>query len=339
MKRLGKVAAGASASLGRLVAKSGKGVEEMTCLTNDEMARSASRQPSTRKMLPIFGVAILALGMATGARAQFPPPPPGPNGPAPGKFGQESMLPRGPDMGGVFSFVEPLSDVHSHVVKGAPFSAQIVRETVQQLPDGNVIDHKSTGNIARDSKGRTRRQMTLATIGPWAATGQPPVLVFITDPVAGKMYTLDENRKVAYKMSPPPKIAYETRGNEPRSQRWTELKSESQTESLGEKTINGLVVDGTRVTRTIPAGQIGNEKPIVITTERWYSPALQTTILQKRTDPRFGTTTFQLTNIDLSEPSSSLFTVPADFTEKSGRPGRRPGRRPIPPPGPDSDFP
>ncbi|MDE3135190.1 MAG: hypothetical protein KGL59_01330 [Acidobacteriota bacterium] len=286
-------------------------------------------------MLPLIGAAVLALGMATAARAQFPPPPPGPNGPAPGKFGPESMLPRGPDMGGVFSFVEPLSDVHSHVVKGAPFSAQIVRETVQQLPDGNVIDHKSTGNVARDNEGRTRRQMTLENIGPWASAGQPPVLVFITDPVAQKMYTLDENRKIAYKISPPPKIGYEPRQNGPRSRRWTEFKSETQTESLGEKTMDGLVVEGTRITRTIPAGQIGNEKPIVISTERWYSPALQTVILQKRTDPRFGTTTLQLSNIDLSEPSPSLFTVPSDFTEKSGRPGRRPGRRP----GPGSDFP
>jgi hypothetical protein len=335
MKRLEKVAAGALRTPGRLVAKSGKGVEEMKCLIVDESARSASWRPSARKMFPVICAAVFALGMATGARAQFPPPPPGSNNPAPGRFGQESILPRGPDMGGVFSFVEPLSDVHSHVVKGAPFSAQVVRETVQQLADGNVIDHKSTGTIARDSEGRTRRQMTLENIGPWASAGQPPVLVFITDPVTGKMYTLDENRKIAYRVSPPSRIGFEQQQNGPRSRRWNELKSETQTESLGQKNMNGLVVEGTRITRTIPVGQIGNEKPIVIVTERWYSPALQTTVLQKRTDPRFGTTSFQLTNIDLSEPSASLFTVPSDFTQKSGRRGRRPG----PPPGPDNYFP
>ncbi len=306
----------------------------MKCLTVYETAGPASGRRSARKMFPLLGAAALVLGMAAGARAQFPPSRPGQNGPEPGKFGRESMLPRGPDMGGVFSFVEPLSDVNGHVVKGAPFSAQIVRETVQQLADGNVIDHKSTGTIARDGEGRTRRELTLANIGPWAAAGQAPVLVFISDPVAGKMYTLDENRKIAYKISPPPKIGY-VPGNGPRSRRWSEFKSETQTESLGEKTMDGLVVDGTRITRTIPVGQIGNKEPIVITTERWYSPALQTTILQKRTDPRFGTSTFQLTNIHLSDPPASLFTVPPDFSEKTGRPGGRRGRGL----GPDRNFP
>jgi hypothetical protein len=306
----------------------------MTSFTAYETPGPAVKRPSARRVLPFVAAAVLALAVTTGARAQFPPPRPDRNVPVPGKFGQESMLPRGPDMGGVFSFVEPLSDVNGHVVKGAPFSAQIVRETVQQLTDGNVIDHKSTGTVARDNEGRTRREMTLANIGPWAAAGRPPVLVFIADPVAGKMYTLDENRKIAYEMSPPPKIGYAPQ-NRSRSRRWNEFQNETQTESLGEKTMDGLAVDGTRITRTIPAGQIGNKDPIVITVERWYSPALQTTILQKRTDPRFGTTTFQLTNINLSEPPASLFNVPSDFTEQAGRPrGRRGSGR-----GPDRNFP
>jgi hypothetical protein len=334
MKNSGREVAGESFSSARLSAKLGTGVEVMTFFGVYETAERGTARPLWGKMLPLLCAAVFALGMATGAQAQFPSPRPDQNGPGPGKFGRESMLPRGPDMGGVFSFVEPLSDVNGHVVKGAPFSAQIVRETVQQLADGNVIDHKSTGTIARDSEGRTRREMTLQNIGPWAAAGKPPVLVFINDPVSGRVFTLDENKKIAYEMPPAPKIGYEPQ-NGPRSRRWSEFKSETRTESLGEKTMDGLVVDGTRITRTIPVGQIGNEKPIVITTERWYSPALQTTVLQKRTDPRFGTSTFQLTNINLSEPPASLFTVPSDFTEKTGRPGGRRGRLL----GPDRNFP
>ena len=32
------------------------------------------------------------------------------------------------------------------------------------------------------------------------------------------------------------------------------------------------------------------------------------------TDPRFGTTTYQLTNIVQGEPASTLFQIPADYT-------------------------
>ena len=73
---------------------------------------------------------------------------------------------------------------------------------------------------------------------------------------------------------------------------------------------------GTRTTRTIPAGAIGNEKPIVITVERWYSPDLQMNVMIKRSDPRTGENVFQLTNIMRSEPDASLFQVPPDYTVK-----------------------
>ena len=86
------------------------------------------------------------------------------------------------------------------------------------------------------------------------------------------------------------------------------------TESLGTQIIEGVECEGTRSTFTIPAGQIGNELPIVITSERWYSPKLQTMVLSKRHDPRIGDTTFKLTHIDQSEPSASLFRGPPGFS-------------------------
>jgi hypothetical protein len=90
------------------------------------------------------------------------------------------------------------------------------------------------------------------------------------------------------------------------------------TASLGIQTINGVTAEGTRATRTIPAGLIGNTNPIVITTERWYSPELQTVVMIKRSDPFMGETTFQLTNIQKQEPDASLFQVPSDYTVQQG---------------------
>ena len=104
------------------------------------------------------------------------------------------------------------------------------------------------------------------------------------------------------------------------------------TVSLGTQTIGGVSAQGTRTTRTIPAGQIGNEKPIVIVTERWYSPDLQMVVMSKRSDPRTGETVFQLTDVQLGEPDASLFQVPSDYTvTKGGRPGARRLAGPPPP--------
>jgi hypothetical protein len=85
------------------------------------------------------------------------------------------------------------------------------------------------------------------------------------------------------------------------------------TEDLGSQTMEGVLVTGTRTTRTIPAGEIGNERPINIVIEVWTSPELQTVVMSKRTDPRMGEQTFRLTNIVRTEPDASLFAVPADF--------------------------
>jgi hypothetical protein len=86
------------------------------------------------------------------------------------------------------------------------------------------------------------------------------------------------------------------------------------TTALGTQMINGVQAEGTRTTHTIPAGAIGNANPIVITNERWYSAELQTVVLIKRSDPRMGVTTFELTNIQKLEPDPTQFQVPADYT-------------------------
>ena len=182
-----------------------------------------------------------------------------------------------------------------------------------------------------------------------------PHLVFIQDPVAQVSYTLDLTDKTAQKLpaTPPPAAADASgatvvakgkyfiqmgdggsvspgapmpplppaeggvmsfqstfiAGNDP---------ANTATEDLGSQTMQGIPVTGTRTTRTIPKGQIGNDAPISIVTEVWTSPELRTVVYSKRTDPRMGEQTFQLTNITRSEPDPSLFIVPAGFTVNDG---------------------
>jgi hypothetical protein len=85
--------------------------------------------------------------------------------------------------------------------------------------------------------------------------------------------------------------------------------------------MEGITVEGTRITRTIPAGAIGNELPIEIVTERWFSSGLQANVMVKRTDPRIGTSVYQLTNITRSDPAAPFFQVPADYSVQEGKPG------------------
>jgi hypothetical protein len=84
--------------------------------------------------------------------------------------------------------------------------------------------------------------------------------------------------------------------------------------SLGKQTIEGIVAEGTRTIVTIPAGEIGNDRPLETVSERWYSPDLQTVVMTKRGDPRAGESTYKLTNIRRNEPGKSLFEVPSEYT-------------------------
>ena len=90
--------------------------------------------------------------------------------------------------------------------------------------------------------------------------------------------------------------------------------SNTKTESLGTQNIEGAAADGIRTTTIIPAGAIGNERPIEIVYEKWYSKELQMTIFSRRSDPRTGEQTYRLTNINRSDPPITLFAPPVDYT-------------------------
>ncbi|MEQ1646916.1 MAG: hypothetical protein ABL959_25900, partial [Pyrinomonadaceae bacterium] len=87
-------------------------------------------------------------------------------------------------------------------------------------------------------------------------------------------------------------------------------KYDVKTEDLGTRDFEGISAEGTRRTTTIPAEAIGNERPIEIVYERWFSKDLGLVVYSKNTDPRFGEQTYRLTNIVRAEPDPSLFAVP-----------------------------
>jgi hypothetical protein len=253
-----------------------------------------------------------------------------------------------------FVFVSSEMSFDGKTVKGAPYSAQAVSESVQTLADGNRIVHRDTSSVYRDGEGRTRREQTLGSLGAYTAASGPTQMIFINDPVAGVNYILDSNnhtaqkmdltalRTVRRKMIPESKakaddgnaaaseakqktVVVEVNTDHPgpgempmaHSFKKTVIDSkDAKKESLGKQTIEGVEAEGTRLTITIAAGQIGNEAPINMVSETWYSPDLQTVVMSKHSDPRSGEHTYRLTNINRSEPAHSLFEVPSDFTIK-----------------------
>ncbi len=99
------------------------------------------------------------------------------------------------------------------------------------------------------------------------------------------------------------------------------------TATLGTQVINGVAATGTQLTETIPAGAIGNAQAIQVVRISWISTDLKVPVQIKTTDPRYGNTDMELTNIVQSEPSASLFVVPAGYTIQQGG-GRGPGGGP-----------
>jgi hypothetical protein len=225
-----------------------------------------------------------------------------------------------------FDFVSAEAGMPGKVVKGAPYTATAVTETVQALADGNRITNTIAASVARDSDGRTRREQSLPAIGPWASDGVAPKLVTINDSVSGVGYVLDERTKTARKTPAAMNVVYERKVRAEAAalsgERMVIIRSraagepetvEPRVEQLGQKNMEGLTADGVRTTLILPAGAVGNQNPLAVVDERWYSAELQATVLSKHSDPRMGDTTFRLSNVSRSEPAASLFEVPADY--------------------------
>lgn len=255
-------------------------------------------------------------------------------------MGAATMLPPLPAKEGGVSL--SIDGMDATPVKGTPFCAVVTTEHTQLFADGNRIHTSEGSTLCRDSEGRTRRETGLNLLG---AAAQKPAgkLITIIDPVAGYRYLLDPDSKLAHKMALPslaplgPKHAGEA-GTRVKTENVMVFRTADQpgsdvffgnvfvnkqgrstndappaTENLGDQMIDGIHATGTRMTTTIPSGKMGNEQPISVTSERWYSPELKVTVMTKHTDPWAGELKTQFSSVNNSEPDSSLFAVPADY--------------------------
>jgi len=214
----------------------------------------------------------------------------------------------------------------------APYSAVRKTTRVQKLANGVTITHETSSREARDSSGRTYRESQPET--PQGAEVLPRRVTFynVFDPVNRIAINWNSSSKEATvshmpelgqaRLSPPilPTSApapgtiagavFGTAGEASAPSRPPQLVRED----LGLKTINGVEAKGIRTTQTFPAGAVGNDQPFTVTHETWTSRELRLAVLQIDDDPRTGSHTMELTDIDRGEPDPALFQPPEGYT-------------------------
>jgi hypothetical protein len=220
--------------------------------------------------------------------------------------------------------VFPLAGLAAGAVKNAPFSADTIPKPPRLSEMPNRIVQRTAQKLYRDSDGRERLEQYAST---HSVPAQPDRLnsIAISDPVAGAAFTLHPDRRDALRTArvaiPPYGLTNNLRsspgkltqsGSRGRSLRPAGPALEK--EDLGTRNIEGVNAKGTRITRTLPTGEAGNQLPINIVDEGWYSPELQTNVMRTHNDPRTGDVVYKLTNISRANPPHTLFEVRANYT-------------------------
>ncbi len=194
-------------------------------------------------------------------------------------------------------------------VVGKPYSATQVTHLTQTLANGAHIDRTNTTLVFQDDQGRFRTE----------TTGDPRRIV-IQDSVALVNYLVDPEQKTVRKTEMGPLGATATQRNAADVSPVDEARAMARrspnhtVEDLGSQIVNGVAAVGVRVTTTIPVGAIGNDQELKSVNERWYSNEIHALVKTVTTDPRSGSSTYELTNIVRSAPDPALFRVPAGYT-------------------------
>ena len=218
---------------------------------------------------------------------------------------QKTPVPQRPPDGGAR---EVLVSILIPSLASAPFTATVNTESIRQLGDGTTITLKNHRAIARDNSGRIFQERRLLV--PEDGKHESVVTqVEISDPVAHKLYIcvptehvcqLEQFSAPDFAPPPPAGAAPNNPGGPTR-------------EDLGKQSVGGLEVVGTLETGVIESGAIGNDSPILVKREFWYSPKLGVNLISKRQDPRFGSQNFEVSDIVLGQPDPKLFELPGRF--------------------------
>ncbi len=212
-------------------------------------------------------------------------------------------------------------------ISGAPYSAMAVTQSTTTFSDGNHIVRSGTTRYYRDGQGRTRVERVLGTDGVETAS-QSNLMITITDPVGGELFLVRPQTKTveAIRLNPQALAARAAAATADRQVPFALMgigmgigaslstEASSSSTSLGQKVVNGVTATGTRTIRTIPAGVLGNEKPITSTVDEWFSADLGVPVQIIQKSSIGGNVTLNLTQLVRSEPDATLFAPPTGYT-------------------------
>ena len=187
----------------------------------------------------------------------------------------------------------------------APFTAFVNTESIRQFADGTTITLKNRRVIARDAAGRIFQERRLL-VPDDGKRDSPITQIEISDPLSHELYICVPRELVCQVelFSAPESVAYTVSTGR-------KAPGSPEREELGKQTIGGLEIIGVRETTIIPAGAIGNDRPLLSKWEFWHSPNLGVNLVSKRQDPRFGTQNFEVADITLADPDPKLFELPS----------------------------
>lgn len=205
--------------------------------------------------------------------------------------------------------VEQFNSILLPPVQHAPFTSTVTAEWTKVLEDGSTITLQNHRLVVRDGAGRIyqeRRQLV-----PRDAQVDPPLQrIEISDPATHKKYfcRTEDHVCALWDYSGPEEASAQPVGTQ------HDDYGSLTREDLGKTFVNGVEAIGTRETRTLNPGAIGNDRVIAIVKEIWYSPQLGINVLVKRVDPRHGTQVINVTEINQGEPDAKHFQLPAGYT-------------------------
>ena len=204
-----------------------------------------------------------------------------------------------------------------------PYSATAKSSFEQKLSDGSYIRAYAISHQARDSSGKTKSE--LGESCHRGEDGQPELQysVSVFDPVTKTSMSWQVNSYDLTKVvsvyhqpatsSPKPLTTAELEARRKMQQARQLDRKEYKTEDLGIRSFAGIEAHGRRTTRTIPAGEEGNELPLSVINETWTSKELGLVMMAIVDDPRHGRTTFEIQELTQGEPDPSLFLPPSDY--------------------------
>lgn len=217
---------------------------------------------------------------------------------------------------------ERITNITIPPVQHAPFTSVVTAEWTKTLEDGSTITRQNRRVVVRDGNGRIFQERR------WLVPkdGQEESFLMrteISDPAQHtKFFCRAQTRVCTFEeYDGPPAELSEPVGSEDGG------KTTLTRQDLGKSNVSGLEVVGTRETRIIAAGVLGNDRPLTVTKEFWYSPQLGLNMLVKRNDPRSGVQTFTVTEVGLAEPDPKYFQLPAGYTVKDMREPTVKGKR------------